>query len=119
MNYTLETAIVALGAFLALLGAAFAHDSLFAAHMWVLFFTLLVSTVLLLRRVSFAPVDQAARARLKSEYFDEVVKYGVIATVFWGVVGFLVGVVVALQLAFPDLNIAPYFNFGRMRPKLK
>jgi cytochrome c oxidase cbb3-type subunit I len=116
MNYTLETAIVALGAFLALLGAAFAHDSLFAAHMWVLFFTLLVSTVLLLRRVSFAPVDSAARARLKSEYFDEVVKYGVIATVFWGVVGFLVGVVVALQLAFPDLNIAPYFNFGRMRP---
>lgn len=84
MNYTLETAIVALGAFLALLGAAFAHDSLFAAHMWVLFFTLLVSTVLLLRRVSFAPVDSAARARLKSEYFDEVVKYGVIATVFWG-----------------------------------
>ncbi|MFB4375751.1 cytochrome-c oxidase, cbb3-type subunit I, partial [Agrobacterium sp. CR_3] len=45
MNYTLETAIVALGAFLALLGAAFAHDSLFAAHMWVQFFTLLVSTV--------------------------------------------------------------------------
>ena len=116
MNYTLETAIVALGAFLALLGAAFAHDSLFAAHMWVLFFTLLVSTVLLLRRVSFAPVGSATRAHLKSEYFDEVVKYGVIATVFWGVVGFLVGVVVALQLAFPDLNIAPYFNFGRMRP---
>jgi len=116
MNYTLETAIVALGAFLALLGAAFAHDSLFAAHMWVLFFTLLVSTVLLLRRVSFAPVDPAARARRKSEYFDGVVRYGVIATVFWGVVGFLVGVVVALQLAFPDLNIAPYFNFGRVRP---
>ncbi len=89
MNYTLETAIVALGAFLALLGAAFAHDSLFAAHMWVLFFTLLVSTVLLLRRVSFAPVDPAARARRKSEYFDGVVRYGVIATVFWGVVGFL------------------------------
>ena len=61
MNYTLETAIVALGAFLALLGAAFAHDSLFAAHMWVLFFTLLVSTVLLLRRVSFAPVDSVRR----------------------------------------------------------
>jgi hypothetical protein len=35
---------------------------------------------------------------------------------FWGVVGFLVGVVVALQLAYPDLNIEPWFNFGRMRP---
>ena len=35
---------------------------------------------------------------------------------FWGVVGFLVGVVIALQLAYPDLNIEPWFNFGRMRP---
>jgi cytochrome c oxidase cbb3-type subunit 1 len=116
MNYTLETVIVALGAFIALLGAAYAHDSLFAAHMWVLFFTLLVSTIILLRRVSFAPVDPAAKARMKTEYFDEVVKYGVVATVFWGVVGFLVGVVVALQLAFPDLNVEPYLNFGRVRP---
>jgi cytochrome c oxidase cbb3-type subunit 1 len=28
----------------------------------------------------------------------------------------LVGVVVAFQLAYPDLNIEPWFNFGRMRP---
>src|SRR5690606_17306946 len=51
-----------------------------------------------------------------SAYLDGVVRYGAIATMFWGVVGFLVGVVVALQLAWPDLNIAPWFNFGRMRP---
>ncbi len=49
-------------------------------------------------------------------YMDEPIRYGVIATVFWGVVGLLVGVVVALQLAFPDLAIGPWFNFGRMRP---
>src|SRR5690606_14385138 len=36
--------------------------------------------------------------------------------VFWGVVGFLVGVVIAAQLAFPDLNLEPYLNFGRLRP---
>ena len=47
---------------------------------------------------------------------DEPIRYGAIATMFWGVVGLLVGVVVALQLAFPDLNIEPWFNFGRMRP---
>jgi len=116
MNSTLGIAMVAVGAFLALLGAAFAHDNLFAAHMWVLFFVLLVGTVVMLRRVSFAPVDPAVQARRKTEYFDDVIRYGVIATVFWGVVGFLVGVIVALQLAYPDLNIQPWFNFGRVRP---
>ncbi len=39
-----------------------------------------------------------------------------IATVFWGVIGFLLGVAIALQLAFPDLNVAPHLNFGRLRP---
>jgi cytochrome c oxidase cbb3-type subunit I len=118
MNNTVPIVALTVGAFLALLGAGFAHDDLFSAHMWVLFFTLAAFTVVLLRRVRFAP----AAARLPAKpgdapvYFDEVVKYGTIATVFWGVVGFLVGVVVALQLAFPDLNFGPWFNFGRMRP---
>ncbi|MBC7312751.1 MAG: cbb3-type cytochrome c oxidase subunit I, partial [Rhizobium sp.] len=116
MNYTLETMVMAVLAFAALLGVAFAHDSLFAAHMWVAFFVLAAGTIVMLRRMKFAPVNVKTTAQIKSEYFDEVVKYGVIATVFWGVVGFLVGVVVALQLAFPDLNLEPWFNFGRMRP---
>ncbi|HEX2146870.1 MAG TPA: cytochrome-c oxidase, cbb3-type subunit I, partial [Pseudorhizobium sp.] len=105
MNYTLETVALAVGAFLALLGVAFAHDSLFAAHMWVLFFSLFAGTVVMVSRTSFAPANGARHVARQSEYFDEVVKYGVIVTVFWGVVGFLVGVMVALQLAFPDLNI--------------
>ena len=37
-------------------------------------------------------------------YLDGVVKAGVIATIFWGVVGFLAGVYIAFQLAFPALN---------------
>lgn len=116
MNNTIPVVALTLGAFVALLGAGFANDSLFAAHMWVLFFTLTAFTIILLRRVNFAPVKKVAQASDHSGYFDEVVKYGAIATTFWGVVGFLVGVVVALQLAFPDLNFGPWFNFGRMRP---
>ncbi len=116
MNYTLETMVMAILAFAALLGVAFAQDSLFAVHMTVAFVVLLGGTVVMLRQMKFAPANAKSAAQVKSEYFDEVVKYGVIATVFWGVVGFLVGVVVALQLAFPDLNIEPWFNFGRMRP---
>jgi len=50
-------------------------------------------------------------------YNEDVVRLFVIATVFWGVVGFLVGVVIAFQLAFPALNFdLPWTNFGRLRP---
>ena len=50
-------------------------------------------------------------------YNDAVIRAGVIASTFWGVVGFLVGLVIALQLAFPVLNFdLPWTNFGRLRP---
>ena len=52
-----------------------------------------------------------------SYYNDTVVKYGVIATVFWGVIGFIAGDILAWQLAFPALNLdLPWTNFGRLRP---
>ncbi|TAY04858.1 cytochrome-c oxidase, cbb3-type subunit I [Rhizobium leguminosarum] len=115
MNYTTETMVITVAAFLALLGAAFAHDHLFAVHMGILCFCLLAGAALLVRNVDFSPAGQRRKVDI-SGYFDEVIRYGLIATVFWGVVGFLVGVVIALQLAYPDLNIAPYLNFGRLRP---
>jgi cytochrome c oxidase cbb3-type subunit 1 len=91
MNYTFETLVMAVLAFAALLGVAFTQDSLFAAHMWVAFFVLTAGTIVMLRRMQFAPSTasssaQAAKAP-QSEYFDDVVRYGVIATVFWGVGG--------------------------------
>lgn len=50
-------------------------------------------------------------------YNDSIVKAGVVASTFWGVVGFIVGLVIALQLAFPLLNFdLPWTNFGRLRP---
>ncbi len=50
-------------------------------------------------------------------YDDAVIRAGVIATVFWGLVGFLVGLLIALQLAFPELNFdLPWTSFGRVRP---
>jgi len=115
MNYSTETMAVAVAAFLAVLGAALAHDQLFAVHMSILAFCLLTGTILLMRRMDFSPAGRTAKVDT-SGYFDEVIRYGLIATVFWGVVGFLVGVIIAAQLAFPDLNLAPYLNFGRLRP---
>ncbi|MCZ0733465.1 cytochrome-c oxidase, cbb3-type subunit I [Phreatobacter sp. AB_2022a] len=45
------------------------------------------------------------------------VKFAVAASVFWGIAGFSVGLLIASQLAWPSLNFdLPWTNFGRMRP---
>ena len=50
-------------------------------------------------------------------YNDAVVKKFVIATVFWAIVAFTVGVYIAAELAWPSLNFGlPWLNFGRLRP---
>src|SRR5689334_12440088 len=49
-------------------------------------------------------------------YDDAIVRKFVTATIVWGAVGMLVGLWCALQLAVPQLNFAPYFTFGRLRP---
>ncbi len=51
------------------------------------------------------------------KYNYSVVKAFVIASIFWGVAGFIVGDYIAWQLAFPFLNWdLPFTNFGRLRP---
>ncbi len=47
---------------------------------------------------------------------DDVVRLFTLATIFWGVVGFAAGLFIALQMAFPGLNIEPLLSFGRLRP---
>lgn len=50
-------------------------------------------------------------------YDNKIVKLFILATIIWGVVGVLVGLLIALQLAFPALNFGlEYTSFGRMRP---
>ena len=52
-------------------------------------------------------------------YADDVIKAGVFASMFWGLAGMAVGVIIALQLSFPHLFYfpdLPWTNFGRMRP---
>ncbi len=66
--------------------------------------------------MSAAMAAKAGAAALPA-YDEEVVKKFVVATIFWGVVGFVVGLVIALQLAFPVLNLdLPWTSFGRLRP---
>jgi len=50
-------------------------------------------------------------------YVEDVVRAFLIATTFWGVVGFAVGLVIALQLAWPVFNLGlEWTTFGRLRP---
>ncbi len=50
-------------------------------------------------------------------YNYKVVRQFTIMTVVWGIVGMLVGVFIAAQLAWPALNFdLPWLTFGRLRP---
>jgi len=50
-------------------------------------------------------------------YHFKVVRQFSIMTVVWGLVGMAVGVLIAAQLAFPELNMGiPWLSYGRLRP---
>ena len=50
-------------------------------------------------------------------YNYKVVRQFAIMTVVWGIVGMAVGVLIAAQLVWPELNFdTPYLSFGRIRP---
>ncbi|MGL4542817.1 MAG: cytochrome-c oxidase, cbb3-type subunit I, partial [Polymorphobacter sp.] len=103
----------------ALIAMAFAADSGFAVHMLIVAIAAFLVAVATLRSGDFhaiangiikAPADE-------SRYDDDPIRWGIIATVFWGLAGFLAGLYIALQLAFPVLNLGlEYTTFGRLRP---
>ena len=55
--------------------------------------------------------------KITIEYNDGVVRQFLLAAILWGVVGMLVGVLIASQLNFWQLNFnLPWLTFGRLRP---
>jgi len=53
----------------------------------------------------------------KPNYNFAPVKFLSLAAMFWGIAGFAVGLYIACELAFPDLNLDfPWITFGRLRP---
>lgn len=52
----------------------------------------------------------------QSVYNYKIVRQFAVMTVIWGIVGMLVGVIIAAQLVWPELNFAPWLTFGRLRP---
>lgn len=106
-------------ALIAAMAAIFATDSGFAVHM-----TIVALAALVVMWVTMSRADYGAMARGilrmpadQGKYDDDPVRWGVIATVFWGMAGFAAGLFIALQLAFPALNLGlEYTSFGRLRP---
>ena len=53
---------------------------------------------------------------IRITYNDAISRRFVAASVLWGLVGMLVGLLVALQLAHHGANVSPYLSYGRLRP---
>ena len=116
-GFGLLAKLISLGviALVAVIAAAKGHDAAYIFHAYVIAAVALGLLVYYSRSFSFAPA--AATPASESVYSDGVIKAGMIATVFWGVAGFLLGVVIASQLAWPVLNLdLPWTTFGRLRP---
>ncbi len=100
----------------ALIAASYARDLAYMVNALEVALVAFVAFIWTLRHTD----EPRVIADLSGEYMDGPVRAGVILTAFWGgVVGFLVGVTIAFQLAFPALNFEwaqGYINFGRMRP---
>ncbi len=52
----------------------------------------------------------------QATYNYKVVRQFAVMTVIWGIVGMLVGVIIAAQLIWPQLNVVEWLSYGRLRP---
>ncbi len=52
----------------------------------------------------------------KFSYDNKIVRNFVFATMIWGVIGMLVGLLAATQLVYPIFNFSEFTSFGRIRP---
>jgi cytochrome c oxidase cbb3-type subunit 1 len=94
--------------------AMFSDDPLYQFQAWIF-----VAAAALASFALTAGLSGGLFSNDTGKYMDSVVRAGVIATMFWGAVGMLVGVVIAAQLSWPNLLYFPevgWLNFGRLRP---
>jgi cytochrome c oxidase cbb3-type subunit 1 len=96
-------------------GAASAVDAQFGVHAWMF----AIASFVALAAMLIWHEDGDQKVFDKTYYEEGVVKAGIVATMFWGIAGFTVGLLIALQLTFPNLFYFPdwgWTNFGRLRP---
>ncbi len=120
----MDTLLLRVGGWLAIVFFAFiamvlAADTGFAVHMAIIAMAAGITLWVTINKADYAAIG---RGILKAPadpgiYDDDPIRWGVIATIFWGIAGMAVGLIIALQLAFPVLNLNnEYTTFGRLRP---
>ena len=120
----MESISLKTGGWLALAVVAFmliplAADTAFAVHLGIVSAAAMIAMVVTLKGADWNGLTRGLLppAADSGRYDDDMVRLGVIATLFWGIAGLAAGLFIALQLAYPVLNLGlEYTSFGRLRP---
>ncbi len=104
-------------AFLSIVVAAKAYTPEYAFHAYLFCAASVAAVFAIINRYYDRP---AALPPLeidgKPNYNMGPVKFAAVAGVIWGIAAFTIGVLIAFELAFPQLNLDLFMNFGRLRP---
>ena len=94
-------------AFFSIVAAAKSIDAPFAFHAYLTAAASVAAVIAILNRYYARPAAlPPAEIDGKPNYNMGPVKFATAAAVFWGVAGFTVGLIIALQLTYPVLNAA-------------
>jgi cytochrome c oxidase cbb3-type subunit I len=118
-NLVMKTGAWLTVAIVAAMLIAVSADFGFSVHLAIIAIAALAVMISTVRGADYASLRSGAPGAVvdHGRYDDDPVRWGVIATLFWGVAGFAAGLYIALQLAFPVLNLGlEYTSFGRLRP---
>jgi cytochrome c oxidase cbb3-type subunit 1 len=104
--------------FLSILIAAKTTSGPYAFHASLFALASVASVFAIFNRYLARPAEPAPQEiNGKPNYNYGPIKFGTLISLFWGIAGFLVGCIIAFQLAFPALNFdLPWISFGRLRP---
>ena len=97
--------------------AAKATDAAYAFHAYLFTAASVAAVFAVFSFYNARPAVTPLEIDGKPNYNMGPVKFATAAAVVWGIAGFLIGFIIASQLAWPVLNFdLPWTNFGRMRP---
>jgi len=108
---------MALLAFACIFAASQAQDAPFAFHAYLGAAAGLAAVFAIVNRYFARPAEIPQEIDGRPNYQLGPIKFASVMAVFWGLAGFVVGLWLALELAWPALNFdLPWINFGRLRP---
>ncbi|MCK1482383.1 cytochrome-c oxidase, cbb3-type subunit I [Bradyrhizobium sp. 193] len=110
--------VFAVTAFLCVIASAKALDAPFAFHAALSAAASLAAVFCIINRYLDRPAAlPPAEINGRPNYNMGPIKFSSVMAMFWGIAGFLVGLIIASQLAWPALNFdLPWTSFGRLRP---